>query len=303
VAAIGVDVGGTKIAAGLVDETGRVLARQVLDTPSLSPADILDTVTELVDRLAAGVQVSAVGVGAAGFVDAEGSRVLFAPNLAWRDEPLRAELASRVDFPVTVENDANAAAWAEYRFGAARGEDQVAAVTVGTGIGGGLVIDGRLYRGRFGLAAEFGHQQLVPDGLPCGCGNRGCLEVYASGRALARVARERCGAQAWRSGPELTAAARAGDAVARACLAEIGGWLGMGLANLAAALDPGLFVIGGGVSQAGELLVGPARETFLALSGRGHRSATPIRLAELGTEAGLIGAADLARMAAVRCAS
>jgi glucokinase len=219
-------------------------------------------------------------------------------------------LADRIRRPLVVENDANAAAWAEYRFGAARGRPVVVCVTLGTGIGGGLVIDGTVYRGAYGLAGEWGHMTVVPDGRRCACGNAGCWEMYASGRALARDAKElaeqapvaaaamveRAGSIEALTGPIVTAAATAGDSAAVSLCTTMGRWLGRGLANLAASLDPSIFVIGGGVSEAGELLVGPARAEFAhTLTGRGHRPQADVSLAQLGAEAGLVGAADLAR--------
>src|SRR3954468_2488835 len=188
--AIGVDVGGTKIAAGLVDEDGRVAATTRRDTPSTDPDKIEEAISDVVRDLAADRDVEAVGLAAAGLVDADRSTVLFAPNLAWRREPLREAVEKRCGLPVVVENDANAAAWAEARFGAGRGEDYVVVLTVGTGIGGGIVVDGRLLRGRFGMAAEIGHLNIVPDGRRCVCGLQGCWEQYASGRALVQEAYE-----------------------------------------------------------------------------------------------------------------
>ena len=308
---IGVDVGGTKVAAGVVAEDGTILANARRPTPSASPGDVEATIAALVTDLRTEHEVVAVGIGAAGFIDADRARVLFAPNLAWRDEPLRDEVARRVGLPVVVENDANAAAWAEHRFGAGKGERDLVCVTVGTGIGGGIILDGALYRGRFGIGAEFGHMQVVPDGRRCGCGQRGCWEQYCSGRALLHEAREIAdvqpdfGARLLALGggepegieaPEVTQAAREGDPAALACFAEVGGWLGQGLADLAALLDPGVFVVGGGVADAGELLLAPAREVFARrLTGTGHRPLAQIRLARLGNDAGLVGAADLAR--------
>ena len=313
--AIGVDVGGTKVAGGVVDEDGTIVLRTRRPTPSTSPPDVEKTiasvVAELRDGLPVGQEVVAVGIGAAGFIDSGRSTVLFAPNLAWRDEPLRDEVAALVGLPVVVENDANAAAWGEHRFGAGRGEPDLLCVTVGTGIGGGLVIDGALYRGRYGIGAEFGHMQVVPDGRRCGCGQRGCWEQYCSGRALLHEAREIADVQKdfgrrllelgggrpeGIEAPEVTTAAREGDPAALACFDVVGRWLGQGLADLAALLDPGLFVISGGVSDAGELLLGPARAVFAErLTGGTHRPHASIRLAELGNEAGMVGAADLAR--------
>ncbi|EFC79947.1 ROK family glucokinase [Parafrankia sp. EUN1f] len=307
--AIGVDIGGTKVAAGVVDAQGTVLASTRRPTPSHDPAEVAEVVVELVAELRQSFEIRAVGVGAAGWIDRDRSTVLFAPNLAWRDEPLRQVLADRVGLPVVVENDANAMAWAEYRFGAGRGHSDLVCVTVGTGIGGGIVLNGLLHRGAFGIGAEMGHMQMVPGGHECGCGNAGCWEQYASGRAVVRAAREIAaespeaalrmlgGRQAADlTGPDVTAAAQQGDPAALACLEQVGHWLGQGLANLAAVLDPSRFVVGGGVSDAGELLVSPARTRFRSvLSGRGHRPEADVVVATLGSAAGIVGAADLAR--------
>ncbi len=310
--AIGVDVGGTKVAAGVVDEQGVVIAKSRRPTPSTSPSDVEQTIADLVAELRASYDVTAVGIGAAGFIDAERSTVLFAPNLAWRDEPLRDEVAKLIGLPVVVENDANAAAWGEYRFGAGRGFDHLVCVTVGTGIGGGIVLDGRLYRGRYGIGAEFGHMQVVPNGRRCGCGQRGCWEQYCSGRALLHEAREIAdvrkdwGKRLLELGDgrpegiealEVTTAAQEGDPAALACFEAVGSSLGQGLADLASTLDPAVFVIGGGVADTGELLLAPARRAFAEhLTGTTHRTHAEIRLAALGNEAGMVGAADLARL-------
>src|SRR5262245_10234897 len=188
---IGVDIGGTKVLAGVVRENGEVVAQARRDTPATSPADTLDRIVEVVDELVADHEVTAVGIGAAGWIDASRSTVLYAPNLAWRNEPLRDEVARRTKLRVVVENDANVAAWAEFRFGAAKdADDSMVMFTIGTGIGGGVVLGGELVRGAHGIAAELGHVLAVPDGHPCGCGSRGCLEQYASGKALTRFAQE-----------------------------------------------------------------------------------------------------------------
>jgi glucokinase len=308
---VGVDVGGTKVAAGVLDEHGRIVEKMKRSTPAASPertAGVIgDAIAELLSRHAA----NAIGIGAAGFVEETGSAVLFAPNLAWRNEPLKKQVENRVGLPVLVENDANAAAWAEVALGAARGHSDVILISVGTGIGAGFVLNGELYRGSWGVAAEPGHYRVVPDGRLCGCGNRGCWEQYASGSALVAEAREFArrspdaavrllqlggGLPEGISGPEVTRAAAEGDAAARRCFDIVGRWLGEGLADLAAILDPSCFVIGGGVSDAGDLLLRPAREAFEnGLTGRSYRPFAQIRLAELGADAGLIGAADLAR--------
>lgn len=314
--AIGVDIGGTKVAGGLVGVDGSVTHRARRDTPDRStrPKVVEDMIVEVVEELVAEAGdggVAAVGIGAAGFVAADRATVVFAPHLSWRQEPLRDALTTRLALPVAVDNDANAAVWAESRFGAAAGESHVMMITLGTGIGGAILMDGRVVRGQFGMAGEFGHMQTVPGGLRCECGNRGCWEQYASGNALVREARSLITAESPMAtdlvdrvggdpealtGPLVTDAARAGDPTAVELIAEVGAWLGVGLANLAAAFDPGRFVIGGGVSAAGELLLQPARGAFhRQLTGRGYRPEAEIVAAALGNEAGLIGAADLAR--------
>jgi len=308
---VGVDVGGTKVAAGVVDEQGQVLARVRRATTATVPGAAEKVITDVVSELGASFPVEAVGVGAAGLVDETRSVVRFAPNLGWREQPLRAQLERATGLPVVVENDANAAAWAEYRFGAARGRDDVVMLTVGTGIGGALVMGGRLHRGRYGLAGEVGHLVLDKDGRHCGCGRRGCWEQYASGNALLRTARNRAAQDRERArvllsygdgtpegvaGPHVTAAAEAGDPVAMETFEEVGYWLGRGMAELAAVLDPGSYVVGGGVSEAGELLLAPARREFVAhLVGADVRPLAEILPAALGNLAGLVGAADLAR--------
>jgi glucokinase len=308
---VGIDVGGTKIAGGVVDENGTILTTARRESPATDTDAIEQSIEELVAELRAQHEVTAVGVGAAGFVDSRRSTVLFAPNLAWRDEPLRADLEKRVQLPVVIENDANAAAWGEFTFGAGHDVADSLLVTVGTGVGGGIVLNGELHRGAFGVAAEIGHMRVVPGGRICGCGNRGCWEQYASGTALVRDTREqaRQGSLIARSlvdraggdveqitGPLITEAAQDGDAFAREQLASLGRWLGEGIASLVAVLDPAVVVIGGGVSEAGELLLGSVREHFRAnLTGRSYRPEMEVRLAVLGNKAGMIGAADLAR--------
>lgn len=309
---IGVDVGGTKVAAGAVDERGKIVEKVKRATPAARPDDTADVIADVVLELQGRHDVSAVGIGAAGFVDETRSTVLFAPNLAWRDEQVKKRVEERIGRPVVVENDANAALWAEAKLGAARDQQHAMLITVGTGIGGAIMIDGKLYRGHWGVAGEPGHYRVVPDGRLCGCGNRGCWEQYASGNALVAEARElarRAPSGAVRllqlgggtpdgiDGPAVTQAAREGDSAALSCFEIVGSWLGHGLADLAAILDPGCFVIGGGVSEAGEMLLGPARTAYASsLTGRAYRQLADLRLAEMGPDAGLIGAADLARM-------
>lgn len=308
---IGVDVGGTKILAGVVDEEGKVLVQTRRPTPTGSSVRTAAAIADIVSELRRDHEVASVGIGVAGFVDAAGVEVVFAANLGWRNVRIGDEVAELIAMPVIVENDANAGAWGEARFGGGRGLDNLVVVTVGTGIGGGIIFDGELFRGKFGMGGEIGHFRLVPDGRRCGCGNRGCWEQYASGRALVREARElvgvsprtpgglldRAGTTEGIQGPLISQAAQEGDELAMEAFTEVGMWLGRGLAELAAILDPGCFLIGGGVSEAGPLLLDPALHWYTeSLTGRGHRPFAELRTAELGNEAGLVGAADLARL-------
>ena len=313
---VGIDIGGTKVLAAVVDSSGQVLALERRPTIGHDVKLVEDTIVDLVEGFARQHDVAAVGIGAAGFVDVTRTVVMFSPHLDWRREPLRARVAERVRLPVVVDNDANAAAIAECRFGAGQGHRFVLCVTLGTGIGGALVLDNRVYRGANGMAGEFGHMQVVPNGHRCECGNRGCWEQYASGNALVRDAREMIRANSPMAhhlrdlvngdaealnGPQITQAARDGDPLSIELVTDVGTWLGTGLASLTAAFDPGCIIIGGGVSEAGDLLLDPVRHAFSrTLTGRGHRQEPVITAASLGPSAGFIGAADIARSAARR---
>ncbi len=305
---IGVDVGGTKVLAGVVDEHGRVGRTALRRTPGrrVSVELVEDALTDSVIDAAAGRPILGVGVAAAGFVDAARERVMFAPHLPWAGDPVRERLARRWGTEVALENDANCAALAEARFGAARGASSAVVVTMGTGIGGALLLDGRVVRGWQGMAGEFGHQQVVPDGRSCECGRSGCWEQYASGNALVRFARARFGVQPTMlteacdgdphllTGPMVSAAAERGDAVARAAFASVGEWLGTGVANLVATFDPEVVVVGGGLSEAGDRLLDPARAVLArSVVGAAHRALPALVAAELGPRAGLVGAATL----------
>ncbi|QAY62912.1 ROK family glucokinase [Xylanimonas allomyrinae] len=311
--AIGVDIGGTKIAIGVVDEAGRILAQVRRDTDPDDVASIDHAIADACTELAKAYEVGAIGVAAAGFVSSDRTSVQFAPNIAWREYPLARKIAELVDIdvPVVVENDANAAGWAEFRFGAGRGSSDMLMLTIGTGLGGAVVVDRSLVRGRWGAAAEVGHMRVVPGGHYCGCGHEGCWEQYASGSALVRDAKaavvalphkagrllELAGGERKKiKGPHVTTAAQEGDELAVELLAKLGRWIGEGAASVAALLDPELIVIGGGVAGAGDLLLLPARAGFEAqLSALGHRPMARLELAEQGNEAGVVGAADLAR--------
>ena len=308
--AIGIDIGGTKIAGALVSESGEIVAEDRLPTPTGNPNDIIDAVVAMVERLSTGHEVAAAGVAAPGFIDATQSTVYYTPNISWRNEPLRERLTDRLDLDITIDNDANAAGWAEFRFGAGRLVKDMTMLTIGTGVGGAIVTENRLFRGGFGTGAEIGHLRVVPDGLPCGCGARGCIEQYGSGRALLRMANEIADvggiglplAEARNEYGALTGEIvgrfiAAGDAGAVHALQELGRYLGAACASLAAVLDPELFVIGGGVSVAGDLLLDPIREAYLAhLPARGYHPEARFVIAELVNDAGVVGAADLARI-------
>lgn len=309
---IGVDIGGTKVLGGVVAPDGEVLAQTRRPTPAQDPTGTLIMIYDVISELIAAHKVDAIGIGAAGWIDAARSTIMYAPNLAWRDEPLRDHIASRFNVPVVVENDANVAAWAEFRFGAARAaSDSMVLYTVGTGIGSGIVLGGNLVRGAFGVAAEIGHTRAVPDGLVCGCSRRGCLEQYASGSALVRYARAAAkeapdkaeyllglanGLPEAITGPMVTAAGKEGDPAAIAAFEQIGYWLGNSMADIVQILDPQLIVIGGGVIDAGDLLVVPAETSYRdALAARGQLPVAGVRAAQMGNLAGVVGAADLAR--------
>ncbi len=308
---IGIDLGGTKIYAGVVNAAGEIIESAREDTPPTSAGEraleaALDAIVKRL--LSAAPDVVGVGLAAAGFVDATGSVVRSAPHLAWRDAPVRERLSARWELPVVLDNDATAAAHAELRFGAARGTRDAVMVTVGTGIGGGIVAGGEVVRGRNGMAGELGHMCLEPGGVECPCGLRGCWEQYASGRALERCARvlmegrptvmaELCGGQpSALTGHMVSEAASQGDVAALMAFDQVGDALGRGLANVLAALDPEIVVVGGGVVAAGDRLLIAARQTLArCLVAAERRELPPVVPAALGGDAGLLGAADLAR--------
>lgn len=311
---VGVDLGGTKCLGVVVDGDDRVVDELRVPTPR-GRGEILDVLgdvaAELVGRVRPDVagDVAGVGVGAPGLVDAAGM-LRYAPNLPGVSEmPLAGPLSERLGMTVVVENDASCAGWGEFAAGAGRGRSDMILVTLGTGIGGGIVLGGRLFRGHHGFAGEIGHMVVNPNGPPCPCGQRGCWERFASGSGLGSLARE--AAVAGRAaglvdlaggdpdavrGEHVTAAAAAGDPEATAVMDDFGWWVALGLANLANALDPELFVLGGGLVEAGDVLLHPVRRAFDRLvEGASHRPPVSIVAAELGEHAGAIGAALLAR--------
>lgn len=308
---LGVDIGGTKVAVGVVDQSGQVLTKMRRPIAANDAAATLSDIVDMTAHFRAKHEMRAIGIGVPGLLDASRSRVVFAANLGWVDVPVREVIETHTELPTVLEDDANAAAWAEYRFGAGRNEPHLVMVTVGTGLGGGIIDDGTIRHGASGAAADIGHIQLVPDGFECGCGRQGCLEQYASGRALLREVRDRCTDQPSQAslvlslgdgtlqgirGEHVTEAARLGDPLAVQSFEKIASSLGVGLAILAAVLDPGCFVLGGGVSEAGSLLLEPSEASYRrSLPAGKHRSPARLKLAELGNNAGIIGAADLAR--------
>lgn len=305
--AIGIDVGGTKINAFRVARDGSILDRSTAPTPAEDQEATLAAMIGLADGLRT-ERVAAVGIGAAGLVEVASGVLRFAPNNAWREFPIVARVREAIGLPCQVDNDATVAAWGEYRFGAGRGYRHLLLVTVGTGIGGGIVADGRLFRGAHGFAAEIGHIIVEPGGPECGCGNRGCWEQVAAGRAIDRLGRaaarspegaalrDLAGGDAGAvNGRHVTEAAMHGDPTAIGILAEVGRRLGEGIAGLVNVLDPEAVIVGGGAALAGDLLLEPARAAYRdAVQAPEHRPQVPILPAALGNDAGAVGAAALA---------
>jgi len=309
---IGVDIGGTKVLGGVVDSLGNILTTHREDTPKVGGSALTQTIIGVIQELLSQHPATSVGISAAGFVSSDRQTMLASPNIAgWNGVNLKKEISLEINLPIVIENDANAAAWGEAVYGAGRGESELMMVTVGTGIGGGLINNGTLYRGAFGVAGEFGHMRVVPNGLPCGCGALGCLEQYASGTALHRHVLEAIakdpvsaakllargdGTTQGLKGNHITDAAREGDPIAVGAFNTTGDWLGAGIASICIIVDPACVIIGGGVIDAGELLMKPTRaaiEKYMPFNGK-HPSPR-IFIAELGNDAGLVGVADLAR--------
>ena len=310
--AIGVDVGGTKVLGGVVDSAGKILRTFRAETPPEGGDALNNTIAKVITELATTHDTSAVGISAAGLVSSDRATMLGAPNIKdWDGVNISKALKQICNVNAIVENDANSAAWAERVYGAGRGGENVIMVTVGTGIGGAAIVDGNLLRGANGTGAEFGHMRVIPDGELCGCGIRGCFERYASGTAL--VTRTKAaiaknpeagkdllalgdGTIEGLIGNHITQAAKSGDPLSISALETTGDWLGAGIATLSMLFDPSIVVIGGGVGDAGELLLGPARRAMeREMPFFGKHPVPEIVLAKLGNDAGLVGVADLAR--------
>jgi glucokinase len=308
---IGIDVGGTKIAAGLVGEDGAIADRMQSPTEAERADAIVEAIVGVARELRdAHSDAAAVGVGAAALVDVRAGIILGGPNLAYRDVALGETLSYALGIPAIVDNDANVAALGEAMYGAGRDAGDQVMITVGTGIGSGIIIDRHVYRGHHGVGGELGHMVIDPDGPVCACGNRGCWEAMASGRAIGHLARQRVDGGAGASvlamaggdpaaitGELVGEAAVGGDPFARDVVTEIGRLLGVGLANVVNIFDPEIIVVGGGAAAGtGELLLEPARESMMAhIVGLGWRKPVRVVGAQLGNDAGLVGAAVLAR--------
>ena len=310
--AIGIDIGGTKIAGALVDEAGKVVRELKVMSPVQDSTAMILAIVDLIKELAKGEKVVSAGVAAAGFLSADREVLYYAPNIAtWRDIPLRKLIADQVDIPVLLENDANAAGWAEFQFGAAREVNSMIMLTIGTGVGGAVINAGSLMQGGFGIAGELGHVLVEPNGKKCGCGLKGCLESYASGTALLKAAialadssnplgerlRELKGPNEKLTGELVYQAIKEGDAGAISLLDTVANYLGLAIGScFVPVLDPEIAVIGGGVSAVGERLISSIKEATLAhLPAGGFRPEIQVVSAHFLNQAGIIGAADLAR--------
>ena len=310
--AIGIDIGGTKMAGALVDDAGNVVNELKIPSPIDDSDQMIEAISSLISTLGEGQQVMAVGVAAAGFMSADREVMYHSPNIAaWRNEPLKRRIEIKTNLPVLLENDANAAGWAEFRFGAGAGSKSMIMLTIGTGVGGAIISNGVLLKGGFGIGGELGHAVLHPGGKECGCGQSGCVESYCSGTALLKAARELSQSndpKATRlkelmlesgelSGEQLYRAISENDFAAAELITELGHNLGTAIASLfVPVLDPELVVIGGGVSAVGEKLLSPIRSAFeQSIPAKGFRPELKIVKAKFLNQAGLIGAADLAR--------
>lgn len=310
--AVGIDIGGTKIAGALVDDAGNIVEELRVKSPIADPGEMVDAIASVITELTASKQVVGVGVAAAGFLSADREIMFHSPNIAaWRNEPLKSRIQAKTSFPVLLENDANAAGWAEFRFGAGQAASSMIMLTIGTGVGGAVVTEGRLLKGGFGIGGELGHVVSIPGGRDCGCGLKGCLETYASGTALLQAARD----LAESSGPlgdglrklSSDTSALTGELVYEAIMqddpgalgliSELGEYLGIAIGSFfVPVLDPELVVVGGGVSAVGERLLEPMRAGYSkSVPAKGYRPELSIVKAQFLNQAGLIGAADLAR--------
>ena len=308
---IGVDIGGTKVSAGVVDSDGNIISSDRRSTPVSGGVELIATITDLIKSFQSQYEIAGIGISVATLISADQGTIVGAPNIANLSKlNFVEELKKSFSLPVIAENDANSAMWAEYKFGNAKNLNPVMLFIIGTGMGGGLVIDGKLFKGANGIGAEFGHMIVQPNGIKCGCGSNGCIEQYASGSALMRYAQEEMKADPIKakellkysdasgdiSGATLTTAAKQGNEIALSAFNKQADWLGSACASYTLLLDPQAIVIGGGVVEAGELFLNPVRlamEKYMPFAGT--HLLPKIVAAKYGNDAGLIGAADLVR--------
>jgi glucokinase len=315
--AVGIDIGGTKIAGAVVDEQGLVLRELKVPSPIDDADQMIETISSLVAELTAGQQVAGIGVAAAGFMSSDREIMYHSPNIsAWRNEPLKNRLETKLGQPVMLENDANAAGWAEFRFGAGKKSKSMIMITIGTGVGGAIISDGVLLKGGFGIGGELGHVVLIPGGQSCGCSQKGCVEAYCSGTALLKSAQALARSSDTKgsrlkqleaitgelSGEQVYQAILEDDIGANSLIVDLAHKLGTAIGTIyVPILDPQLVVIGGGVSVLGEKLLAPIRSAFSdSMPAKGYRPELEIVGATFLNQAGLIGAADLARQSFAR---
>jgi glucokinase len=306
--AIGLDVGGTSTKGALVTPDGTLLERHEVRTEPQAATKTIIAVAEHLFARAIRLDHSPVafGIGAAGFLDFSSGSVIFSPNLVYDDPDIAAALRGRFAEPVVVDNDANAAVWGERSFGAARGHNNVGLLTLGTGIGSGFIVDGRLLRGSTGAGAEFGHLVVDPAGPDCPCGLKGCLERFASGGAIGAWGREEAlrrpdtkmaelaGAPELIRGEHVARAAALGDEAALAILRRAGRYLALGLSNLVNVFDPEIIVLAGSATEAGEPFLGVARDELARMTTAQRRRPARLDMSRLGDDMGILGAAALA---------
>ena len=306
---IGIDIGGTKISAGVVDSSGNLIDSSRCSTPTEGGKELISSVINLIKEFNKKYEIKGIGISIAALISSDYGTIVGAPNIANLSKLNFAnEIKEEFKLPIIIENDANAAMWAEFKFGNAKGLNPVMFFIIGTGVGGGLVIDGKLFKGANGIGAEFGHMCVVPNGILCGCGAKGCIEQYASGGALIRYANEALLANPDKSeevlsfgegklsGTALTKAAKAGNELALAAFSKQADWLGLACASYSLIIDPQAIIIGGGVVDAGELFLAPVRAAMRKYMPFAESHVPPkIIAAKFGNDAGLIGAADLVR--------
>ena len=307
---IGIDIGGTKISAGVVDSSGNLIDSSRISTPTEGGKELILAVINLIKEIKEKHEIKGIGISIAALISSDYGTIVGAPNIANLSKlNFVNEIKAEFKLPIVVENDANSAMWAEFKFGNAKGLNPVMFFIIGTGVGGGLVIDGKLFKGANGIGAEFGHMCVVPNGLLCGCGSKGCIEQYASGGALIRYANEAIinnpqssetllsFGEGKLTGSGLTKAAKAGDELALAAFNKQADWLGLACASYSLIIDPEAIIIGGGVADAGELFLAPVREAMRKYMPFAESHVPPkIIAAKFGNDAGLIGAADLVRV-------